>query len=262
MACRDFLTEGGLKLTKKLISFLSAGAIAAAVVSYSPDMINASAEDNPGISENAPLIEAGSASAGKGKIVKVNVDIKNNPGITNFLFSLEFDTEIMTLTGYSEKDFSNLLNSYTFDSPYVVSWTNPLANITTSGTAVELTFEIKGDAPDGTYPIKVSYDEDNIYKLGDKPGDTENVYFETINGEITVVSIRKGDVNSDGHVDVTDLTILARSLAKWNGYDAQVNEANADVDGDGEVTVTDYSILARALARWPGYAEKYGIVLG
>ena len=92
-------------MTKKLISFLSAGAIAVAVVSYSPDMINASAEDNPGISESAPLIEAGSASAGRGKIVKVNVDIKNNPGITNFLFSLEFDTEIMTLTGYSEKDF-------------------------------------------------------------------------------------------------------------------------------------------------------------
>ncbi|MBR6046020.1 MAG: hypothetical protein IKP47_10350 [Ruminococcus sp.] len=79
---------------------------------------------------------------------------------------------------------------------------------------------------------------------------------------IRVQTLRKGDVNSDGHVDVTDLTILARSLAKWTGYAAQVNEANADVDGDGEVTVTDYSILARALARWPGYAEEHNIELG
>ena len=76
------------------------------------------------------------------------------------------------------------------------------------------------------------------------------------------LEIRKGDINSDGHVDVTDLTILARSLAKWTGYAAQVNDLNADVDGDGEVTVTDYSILARALARWPGYAEEHNIVLG
>ncbi|MBR6044172.1 MAG: hypothetical protein IKP47_00910 [Ruminococcus sp.] len=72
---------------------------------------------------------------------------------------------------------------------------------------------------------------------------------------------KKGDVNSDGAVDVTDLSILARYLAKWPGYAGQVNELNADVDGSGEVTAADYSILARTLARWTGYAEQYGIEL-
>ena len=65
----------------------------------------------------------------------------------------------------------------------------------------------------------------------------------------------------DGVVDVTDLTVLARSLAHWPGYDEQINEANADIDGKDGVTAVDYTILARALARWPGYAEDYGIVL-
>ncbi|MBR6046014.1 MAG: hypothetical protein IKP47_10320 [Ruminococcus sp.] len=100
-----------------------------------------------------------------------------------------------------------------------------------------------------------------IFKLGTvykSDGSTVAARVKIVPGD----NIRKGDINSDGHVDVTDLTILARSLAKWTGYAAQVNEANADVDGDGEVTVTDYSILARALARWPGYAEEHNIVLG
>ena len=74
-------------------------------------------------------------------------------------------------------------------------------------------------------------------------------------------TVRKGDVNNDGVVDVTDLTVLARSLAHWPGYDEQINEANADIDGKDGVTDVDYPILARALARWPGYAEDYGIVL-
>ncbi|MBR6044773.1 MAG: dockerin type I repeat-containing protein [Ruminococcus sp.] len=80
--------------------------------------------------------------------------------------------------------------------------------------------------------------------------------------EMKTVNVRKGDVNNDGVVDVTDLTVLARSLAHWPGYDEQINEANADIDGKDGVTAVDYTILARALARWPGYAEDYGITIG
>ena len=70
-----------------------------------------------------------------------------------------------------------------------------------------------------------------------------------------------GDIDGNGIVNTADLTVFARSLAKWPGYPEQVIEINADIDQDGDADVNDYTILARTLARWPGYADEYGIVV-
>ena len=67
----------------------------------------------------------------------------------------------------------------------------------------------------------------------------------------------KGDVNKDGKVDTLDLTLLARYLAKWPGYDKLVDPFLGELDGVEGVTVADYVILARCLAKWPNYWENY-----
>jgi hypothetical protein len=52
-----------------------------------------------------------------------------------------------------------------------------------------------------------------------------------------------GDMNGDGKVSLSDLTILARAYGstvgspKWNPY--------ADLNGDGKVSLSDLTILAR-----------------
>ena len=66
-----------------------------------------------------------------------------------------------------------------------------------------------------------------------------------------------GDVNGDGKINTLDRMILARYLAKWDGYEERIADMRAaDVNGDGKVNTLDRMILARYLAKWDGY-EKY-----
>lgn len=75
-------------------------------------------------------------------------------------------------------------------------------------------------------------------------------------GSVSSTKIIVGDVDGDGNVTPTDRMILARYIAKWDGYESMCNLKAADIDGDGNVTPTDRMILARYIAKWEGY-EKY-----
>ena len=84
-------------------------------------------------------------------------------------------------------------------------------------------------------------------------GCTNNGY-AYVNGILVDATVRYGDVNSDGVVNVIDLIILARYNANWTGYDnTVVNVLAANVDGDAEVGTRDVTILARHIAAWAGY---------
>jgi hypothetical protein len=69
-----------------------------------------------------------------------------------------------------------------------------------------------------------------------------------INGnDVSVDRILPGDVNDDGKVDISDVTVLKQSIAGWN---VKINKSNADVTGDGKVTVADVALLKQSLANW------------
>ena len=55
------------------------------------------------------------------------------------------------------------------------------------------------------------------------------------------VAVVPGDVNNDGDVNITDVSVLIDSILSRN-YDS-INTANADVDGDGEIKITDVTSL-------------------
>ena len=119
------------------------------------------------------------------------------------------------------------------------------------GTVVTLTFAVKDSAPEGSYPVTVSYEDiaDAIYDV-----EFHQVDFAIENGTVTVSQSLPGDINGDGRVTNIDRTVLARFLAKWNGYDeATVDQSAADVNQDGKVTNIDRTVLARYLAKWAGY---------
>ena len=65
-------------------------------------------------------------------------------------------------------------------------------------------------------------------------------------------AVKVGDVNGDGNVTAKDVTVLARYIAKWTGYET-VNTTAADANGDGNVTAKDVTVLARYIAKWTGY---------
>src|SRR5215469_18555209 len=62
---------------------------------------------------------------------------------------------------------------------------------------------------------------------------------------------RCGDVNNDGLVNVSDSTILARSLAGLTPYGSVASMPGfnkCDVNGDGLCNLSDKTIISRALA--------------
>ena len=77
--------------------------------------------------------------------------------------------------------------------------------------------------------------------------------------KVTITDDRlMGDVDGNKEVDVLDLTITARYLARWTGYEEDKYDFTVcDFDGNGKTDVADYAILARSLARWNGYRETY-----
>lgn len=56
-----------------------------------------------------------------------------------------------------------------------------------------------------------------------------------------------GDLNRDGRVDLIDVTLLRRYVAKW---DVDIYEPAADVNGSGTVDLIDVTVLRRYVAGW------------
>jgi plastocyanin len=53
-----------------------------------------------------------------------------------------------------------------------------------------------------------------------------------------------GDINGDGHVDLTDFSIFAGDFGKDTGQGAVLNSPYSDMNCDGKVDLTDFSIFA------------------
>lgn len=84
------------------------------------------------------------------------------------------------------------------------------------------------------------------------PG-TDNPQLYTLEIPFSLISSR-GDVNSDGSVDVRDLTILSSYYAGLIGYEEKIESWDeADIDGNGIVERNDVMLLARYLNNWGGY---------
>ncbi|MCD7902333.1 MAG: leucine-rich repeat protein, partial [Oscillospiraceae bacterium] len=67
-------------------------------------------------------------------------------------------------------------------------------------------------------------------------------------GEESGVSV-PGDLNGDGEVDASDLTILARHVGKVETMEDETALANADVTGDGNVDASDLTRLAQYVGK-------------
>ena len=87
--------------------------------------------------------------------------------------------------------------------------------------------------------------EDEWNEIGIEDGN-DPLLNATIHFAGKVISL--GDVNNDDAVDASDLTALARHVAKIQLLDAEYLEA-ADVNKDGNVDATDLTMLARYVAK-------------
>jgi GH35 family endo-1,4-beta-xylanase len=103
---------------------------------------------------------------------------------------------------------------------------------------------------------RIPADARDMYVYVETAEDTMNFYIDEAIGAVagTVITgpeqtkIVHGDLNSDGFIDSTDLTILKRGLLR-KGYPSDDAKLAADVNQDGEVDSTDITLLKRYILR-------------
>ena len=196
------------------------------------------------IDENTPQIIIENKTASAGSEVKVNVSLKNNPGISSMGLTLEYDKTKLTLkaVNYNSAMGGQSMQPQTMDSPVILNWISPIANYNGDGIYAELVFKVSDKAESGAVPIEITYDSNNVYNLND-----ENVDFAVKNGTVTVRDYIPGDINNDGVVNNKDFSRLFQYLSGWN---VAVNEAALDVNGDGSVNNKDATRLFQYVSGW------------
>lgn len=192
-------------------------------------------------------------SALVGETVKVNVTLKNNPGITSFKLAVKWDADFLTLEGidYNSSFSAGMgIPPASSTSPAYIQWVSGTSNVDLNGVFATLKFKVSEDAPaNALATITADFNPDDICKIVNKDGkyDEENVPLTIVNGSVKAMVGIPGDINMDSKVNNKDLVRLAQYLASWQ---VAVNEVALDVNGDGKANNKDLVRLAQYLANW------------
>ena len=182
------------------------------------------------IDENAPQIVIGSKSAHAGDTVQFAISLKNSDTLkTVALSDILFDTDCFELvSGEWKIDGSILSNVDVAKKTAVIGFEN---NTDCNGELFILTFKVKEDAEDGTYPISCSITAKRKEATGEQPYSIASVA-----GNINITSTLKGDTNGDDEVNSDDAIYLLYYTLLPDLY--PINQ-DGDFDGNGEVNSDD-----------------------
>ncbi len=132
------------RVVKRIVSLTLAVAIMVACFVFAP-VLSASAAETVAITAITNEIDSETFS--------VDVNITSNPGIVSLRLFVEYDTNVVTLTGAEDKGVLGTSQfTDTFKSPFAMVWSNGTAteNITFTGTIASLTFKVNEGVEDET----------------------------------------------------------------------------------------------------------------
>ena len=178
-----------------------------------------------------------------GKEVKVNVVVKNNPGIVSMKLGIDYDSDVFELVTAEGGAFTTVAFGPTTNHPFYVNWVDSInPNNTTDGIVATLTFKVKDEAAVGTSVITIDYDPDDVYDAN-----FENVGFEKNYGFMEVRDYTPGDANDDGVINNKDLGLLMQYIIE---EDVFVMLYACDVNADGKINNRDYALLMQYVNGW------------
>lgn len=179
--------------------------------------------------------------AAAGSTVDVDLVISENPGIAGALLTVEYD-EMLTLKGCSNgASFAALdfTEPGEFKSPCNFWWDSLDAVATDDGTILTLTFEVSENAQKNKrLHVDVSYRYGDIYSY-----DMSSLNVGIVNGNVTVIDYKPGDVNGDGVINGKDVTLIRKYVA--GGYNVDIKTAAANVNGDDVINGKDVTLIRR-----------------
>ena len=168
-----------------------------------------------------------------GEQLTLHLKIRDGEAVAGYQASVQFDA---TALHYVESSNSDYLPDGAFFTSSVVEGNLVQLNAASAGesngdgTLATLTFEVIA-VKDSTLTLS------NVL-LSNSAGETFAPQVQ--NAEITEPKGLKGDVNSDGIVNIQDLVLTASNLG-------QTGQNAADVNGDGVVNIADLVLVAGAL---------------
>lgn len=127
--------------------------------------------------DTTPVFSLSNVEGKAGDIVEVDLNIGNNPGITSLKVNLEYPESALKLTNIEYKTlFSSAANgSQDMKSPFTVSWFSTKSqDENNNGVIATFSFEILEGAEADSYPINLSYNEEDIFNSS-----FTNIHFET-----------------------------------------------------------------------------------
>ena len=134
--------------------------------------------------ENQPMLTLTDASGKAGDTVTVKINLEKNPGILGAIFSVSYDSSVLTLTSASNGVTAEGVK-YTapsrFKDPTTFVYDAMDPTWTADGTVLTLTFRIAASAPKGEYAVTLNYDP---YDFFDANGDP--IYFAVADATIEV----------------------------------------------------------------------------
>ena len=178
-----------------------------------------------------------------GGTVSVDVEIKNNPGVSNVLMTLSFHQDLELTAIQRGTAFSSLYftKPAKLVSPCNFLWDALDEEDAEDGTLLTLTFKVKETAAPGTIcNVNLSYVDGDITNSSD-----EAVDIEMVGGFIEVLDYTPGDVNADGLINGSDVSMLRKYIV---GDPVNVNPMSGDVNGDGRVNGVDVVLIRRMIA--------------
>ncbi len=203
--------------------------------------------------ENSAVIAVSSGEAAAGEIIKVEIMLKNNPGVAAMCLNVNYDSDVFTLESVEDGGLlGNIFHSNNLAAtPYILCWANGTAteNFTANGIKATLIFRVSDDADIGEYDFTVGFNKTDILDVNIKP-----VCFAASGGTAYIIQRLPGDASGDGITDLTDLMYFLRYIGQWIEFDEKKVKTGAlDLNLDGKINPIDAVILARHIAKWSGY---------
>ena len=136
----------------------------------------------PAAAEGVPSFVVDSVSVQPGESVDVTISVKNNPGIASIKLNVAYDSNLtLDKITYNNAINGMFMQPQKLTSPVVLNWFNGVANSEGDWVFATLSFTVSSAAAVGTYPISVTYDENDVYNI-----DENNLAFGIENGAVTI----------------------------------------------------------------------------
>jgi hypothetical protein len=191
------------------------------------------------------------AQGAPGSTVTIPVMLSDGANVSALQFTLSFNPAILTpapnpvaLGSLVPSGFTVNANTATAGQITVVispPVQTPLPMFRSgSGSVVTIAFRVaSGATPGATSPLTLS-------NISASDRNANAVAIAAQNGTFTVLTVRRGDINQDGVINVQDLILLIRHLTGESPLSGAALQA-ADVNGDGQVNVQDVVRLIQHL---------------